>query len=318
MLAFTVLMKKILILEANPRSDLKLNEEIRDLQNVIERSHGNDKFEIKISPALRSSDLQESILRFEPNIIHFCGHGTRKEGLVLTDKKISTNALSDLLELFKKHLECVVLNACDSEVQADEIVKNIKYVVGMNQPIRDDAAIAFSIGFYRALGYGCSFEDAFKFGKNAIQLAIDDSLKSRDAIAEEMRKLVAIDGVSETVIAQEHLKPILLKNNESNGKSTNEGKSNFLMLTDKEREALIEIIQQVFTEEEIKTICRNNKGVFGGYLYDRVEGNTVDARFSSLVDYLNRKNIIKVFLEIVGKNEPYFKSLVSDLLGKIK
>ena len=202
-------MKKILILEANPRSDLKLNEEIRDLQNVIERSHGNDKFEIKISPALRSSDLQESILRFEPNIIHFCGHGTRKEGLVLTDKKISTNALSDLLELFKKHLECVVLNACDSEVQADEIVKNIKYVVGMNQPIRDDAAIAFSIGFYRALGYGGSFKDAFKFGKNAIQLAIGDDAMSRSAIAEEMRKLVPIDDVSETVITQEHLKPIL-------------------------------------------------------------------------------------------------------------
>ena len=106
--------------------------------------------------------------------------------------------------------------------------------------------------------------------------------------------------------------------NESEGESTNGGNSKFLVLTDKEREELIEIIQQVFTEEEIKTICRNNKGVFGGYLYDKVEGNTVDARFSSLVDYLNRKNIIKVFLEIVGKKEPHFKSLVSGLFDKTK
>ncbi len=311
-------MMKILILEANPHKDLSLNDEIRELQDVIRQSRDREEFQIDIGLSVRSTDLQKLMLDSEPNIVHFCGHGTGQDGLVFRDKKIDTDALSNLFELCQKDLQCVVLNACYTEAQADEIVKHIKYVIGMNQAIRDDAAIAFSIGFYRALGYGCSFEDAFKFGKNAIQLAIDDSLKSRDAIAEEMRKLVAIDGVSETVIAQEHLKPILLKNNESNGKSTNEGKSNFLMLTDKEREALIEIIQQVFTEEEIKTICRNNKGVFGGYLYDRVEGNTVDARFSSLVDYLNRKNIIKVFLEIVGKNEPYFKSLVSDLLGKIK
>ena len=128
-------MKKILILEANPQRDLKLNEEIRDLQNVIERSQGNNKFEIKIAPALRSSDLQESILRFEPNIIHFCGHGTVKEGLVLIDKKLNTEVLSSLFELFKEHLECVVLNACYSEIQADAINKHIKYVIGMNQEI---------------------------------------------------------------------------------------------------------------------------------------------------------------------------------------
>ncbi|MGK7916924.1 MAG: hypothetical protein AB4038_15500 [Prochloraceae cyanobacterium] len=74
------------------------------------------------------------------------------------------------------------------------------------------SAIAFSIGFYRALGFGRSFEDAFKFGKNAIQLTINDSSNSRDAISEEMRKLVAIDDVSEADIVQEHLKPVLRVN----------------------------------------------------------------------------------------------------------
>ncbi|MEM9276443.1 MAG: CHAT domain-containing protein [Cyanobacteria bacterium P01_F01_bin.143] len=209
MAGFTVLMKKILILEANPQSDLRLNEEIRDLQNVIKRSQSHQTFEIQISPALRSSDLQEAILRFEPNIIHFCGHGTGTEGLVLIDKKVNTEVLSDLFELFKEHLESVVLNACYSEVQANAINQHIKYVIGMNQAIRDDAAIAFSIGFYRALGFGRSYEDAFKFGKNAIQLAIADNAKNRDAIAEDMRKLVPIDNVSETIIVQEHLKPVL-------------------------------------------------------------------------------------------------------------
>ena len=36
--------------------------------------------------------------------------------------------------------------------------------------MKDKAAIAFSIGFYDALGGGRSVEDAYKFGCNAIQL----------------------------------------------------------------------------------------------------------------------------------------------------
>lgn len=152
----------------------------------------------------------------DPIIVHFCGHGTGKKGLVFEDRQgngdlVSTNTLKDFFALFEKRVTCVVMNACYSEVQAKAINEHIKYVIGMNQAIRDDAAIAFSIGFYRALGYGKSFEDAFKFGKNAIQLAIGDAPKSREAITEEMRKLVPIGEISEAFI-EEHLKPVLKVN----------------------------------------------------------------------------------------------------------
>ncbi len=76
-----------------------------------------------------------------------------------------------------------------------------------------------------------------------------------------------------------------------------------MKLTDEQRENLINILQEVFTEEEVKIKCRNNKRTFGGYLYDKVEGNTADARFSSLVDYLIRKNLIESFLEVCLSNE---------------
>jgi hypothetical protein len=190
---------------------LSLNAEIRDLKNVIKGSRGREEFKIEDSLAVRSDDLQKSILDFEPNIIHFCGHGSGEEGLVFQDKKISTNALSSLFELFKEHLECVVLNACYSEVQANEIVKHINYVIGMNQAIQDDAARAFSIGFYRALGYGRSIEDAFKFAKNAIQLQIVDRSITSNQIEEETRKLVSIDIAPEITITEEYLKPVLKK-----------------------------------------------------------------------------------------------------------
>ena len=47
----------------------------------------------------------------------------------------------------------------------------------MNQAIEDEAAIAFSVGFYKALGAGRSVKDAYEFGCVEIQLAnIPESL----------------------------------------------------------------------------------------------------------------------------------------------
>ncbi len=199
-----------MFLEANPQRNIDLNEEIRDIKQVIQSSRDREAFQIEIGLAVRSTDLHDLILNFEPNIVHFCGHGSGESGLVFLDKKIATDALANLFQLFEKHLECVVLNACYSEVQADAIVKHINYVIGMKQEIQDRAAIAFSLGFYRALAYGRAIEDAYKFGCSAIQLAIENPSTKRDVIAEEMRKLVVVDPIPLKNIP-EHLKPVLYK-----------------------------------------------------------------------------------------------------------
>ncbi|MGL5793589.1 MAG: ATP-binding protein, partial [Waterburya sp.] len=81
-------------------------------------------------------------------------------------------------------VECVVLNACYSQVQAIEINQHINYVIGTKKDIRDDAALAFSIGFYEALGDGESIERAYEFGRNRIQLSIYGNNSTRE------RKLV--------------------------------------------------------------------------------------------------------------------------------
>jgi hypothetical protein len=69
-------------------------------------------------------------------------------------------------------LECVVLNACYSEAQANAIAQHIPYVIGMSDAIFDKTALKFAVGFYDALGDGWSYEKAFEMGKSAI--AIED------------------------------------------------------------------------------------------------------------------------------------------------
>ncbi|WP_088890821.1 CHAT domain-containing protein [Leptolyngbya ohadii] len=204
---------KVLILASNPRKDLDLDREIRDLKQVIEKSQNREQFEVIDELAVRVRDLQDLLFRYRPQIVHFCGHGAGEQGLVFEGEEgeeqwVQTEAISDLFRLFSNSVKCVLLNACYSEEQANAIVEHINYVIGMQQEIRDDAAIAFSKGFYRALGYNASLEEAYEFGCNAIQLEIvGSSLIKRSALPESMRKAEVVDAIATTVIP-ENLKPV--------------------------------------------------------------------------------------------------------------
>ena len=168
--------KTILLLTASPvdQAKLRLDVEEREIDEGLRRSLYRDQFQLKKKAAVRIGDLRRALLDNKPQILHFCGHGNGKDGLVFENQLgktqiLSTDALANLFELFPGEIECVVLNACYSEVQAKAIVQHVGYVIGMNKAIGDKAAIKFSTGFYDALGAGRSVEDAYKFGCNAIQ-----------------------------------------------------------------------------------------------------------------------------------------------------
>ena len=253
------MMKKILILEANPRSDLNLNDEIRDLKDVILSSRNREEFQINIGLSVRSKDLQRLILRHEPNVIHFCGHGLGQDGLVFQDKKINTESIADLFAICKEYVQCVVLNACYSQVQAEEIVKHIDYVIGMNQAIQDRAAIAFSMGFYQALGFGKSVEDAFEWGKNQIQLEIDESKSIREVNARNSRKLIAVAEDYKKSLPNS-LIPILKQKQDliEIGVETNSVRESFLKITKHSKfHILTKNLEQILSQEiDIKSVKR--------------------------------------------------------------
>ncbi|MGB7381474.1 MAG: CHAT domain-containing protein, partial [Rivularia sp. (in: cyanobacteria)] len=168
--------KKILLLSANPTdtSKLRLDEEVREIQSGLKRAKHREEFEIISLLAVKTDDLRRALLDYEPQIVHFSGHGTGKRGLALEDSSgkmqlVSTEALARLFKLFPK-IECVLLNACYSEVQAEAIHQHIDYVIGMNKEIGDNTAIKFSVGFYDALGAGRTIEDGFEFGCTSIDL----------------------------------------------------------------------------------------------------------------------------------------------------
>jgi CHAT domain len=170
-------MKKILILLANPNNTdkLRLDQEVRGIQESLQRSKNREKFEIITEWAVQIDDLRRALLNYQPAIVHFSGHGSQGQGLVLENNLgqmqiVSTESLARLFKLFQNHVECVLLNACYSEDQAEAIHQYIDYVIGMNQAIGDKAAIEFAVGFYDALGAGRTYEDCFEVGCASIDL----------------------------------------------------------------------------------------------------------------------------------------------------
>ncbi|MCY7284849.1 MAG: CHAT domain-containing protein, partial [Cyanobacteria bacterium CAN_BIN43] len=168
----------ILMLSANPQGMpiLQLGKERREIKRGLERSQYRDRFQLELEEAVRTEDLRRAMLDFQPQIVHFSGHGDGETGLAFEDETgkvqlVAGEALAGLFELFADQVQCVVLNACYSDVQAVAIARHIPYVIGMNAAIGDRAAIEFAISFYDALGAGREIPFAYKLGCNAIQLA---------------------------------------------------------------------------------------------------------------------------------------------------
>jgi hypothetical protein len=167
---------KILFLAAEP-TDLgrrRLDEEYHEIDRVLRFGSERDSFELVAQFALRRDDLQEVLLRHEPHIVHFAGHGNQEEIFLMDEAGVSRpvgkEALARLFELLKDNIRVVVLNACYSRPQAEAISRVIDYTVGIDGAVGVEASIGFAAAFYRALSYGKSVETAVELGKNSLDL----------------------------------------------------------------------------------------------------------------------------------------------------
>jgi hypothetical protein len=194
--------KKIIILTANPNNTkpLNLSEEVREIKAAWERSLNREKFEIIVEEAVRPRELRRALLSHKPQIIHFSGHGGGEHGLAFMGDSgeallVKTEALARFFQVLKNifPIECVLLNACYSEVQAQGINSYVDYVIGMSQKIGDEAAKQFAIGFYDTLFAGESLENAFDLGCNAIAM---------ENIPEQLTPILKTNTTSETQKAE--------------------------------------------------------------------------------------------------------------------
>ena len=176
---------KILFLAANPinTTQLRLEQELRDVKIALRQSRYRDQFDLQAVSAARINDMRQAMLDIEPQILHFSGHG---EGgaIYLEDKDgnarpIGAAAFANFLTNFPS-VQCVVLNACYSEELGAAINTTVPFVVGMETAVEDEAAISFAVAFYDVLGSGGNYERAFRLAANALEL--EDKLTAANPV----------------------------------------------------------------------------------------------------------------------------------------
>jgi WD40 repeat protein len=171
-------MISILYLSAEPTrlQHLKIGEEVRKIELELRLSKLREKFYFETHLAVRPEDLTRALLELRPQIISFSGHGSSTGEILLEGASgelhpVNPEALATLFKIIRSSLQCVILNACYSEIQAEAIRRVVPYVIGMSGGVNDDAAIAFSLGFYQALGSGSPIPEAFEAACAQVTLA---------------------------------------------------------------------------------------------------------------------------------------------------
>ena len=179
---------RILVAAANPHKDLDTSAELANIRKRIDNlvTEGSDDFVIEELPAATRDDFRRMVNDWRPHIVHYIGHSSFRDDTGYLYFESPNGQESDAVSaemlrnmLLNRRPWMVVLNSCRSgETSGDDPMGgvaqnllqrlNIPFVVAMQQPVSDDAAIRFSQDFYAALTSGESIADAVTMGRCAI------------------------------------------------------------------------------------------------------------------------------------------------------
>jgi hypothetical protein len=169
---------KVLILAANPPDTeaLRIDREIREIQETIRSGRDRDNIEVSIHLAVGPADIRQAVLDDEARLVHLAGHGGGPDGSIAVENDyglahiVPVEGLVHLFGTFGRSVQCVLVNACETDLLAWELSAVVPYAIGMRQPVRDTSSIRFSAGFYQALAAGKSIEEAFENGVISLEM----------------------------------------------------------------------------------------------------------------------------------------------------
>ncbi len=190
---------RILALVASPRElgELDVVKEKEDLERALATLTTSGLVVLRWLEHTTWPDLQDALLSKSWHVVHFIGHGNfdvgREEGVLALESesgrvhRVSAESFVDLLRESQPMPRLVVLNACESSTSgsadmfsgtaASLIRGGVSSVTAMQFEISDVAAIAFCLGFYRAIARDRGVDEAVRSGRVAILGLGGDSLE---------------------------------------------------------------------------------------------------------------------------------------------
>ena len=167
----------VLYSTANPdsASPLRVDVEMRQVQEEVRRSKLRDNIALHYRPAANLKSIQDGLNDLSPGIVHFSGHGNYS-GIAVDHAKVkppsgkivSFDLLAKAIKAVDNPPHVVVLNACHSTEAKSAFLPPAKALVLMGDSISDFAATAFAAQFYAAIASGQSLQAAFDQGVVAV------------------------------------------------------------------------------------------------------------------------------------------------------
>ena len=169
----------VLFAAASPgdMEELRVKKEMREVREALDLSDERERFRLEVRPAQRPRDFTLALLKLRPRVVHFSGHGIDQTGELCFEDDAgdavpaSPQGLRGIFAELEGAVECVLLNACYSQQNAAAVAESVPYVIGNPTAVDDEAAIAFSVGFYQALGAGMGIPEAHRWGCSYMQVA---------------------------------------------------------------------------------------------------------------------------------------------------
>ena len=97
-------------------------------------------------------DFVRKITEWQPDIIHFSGHGTSDGLLLQKQDQLTAKQLKDLLVNQEQTIQLLFLNACKSAdliPELKDIPDKVQYIIGNEGEISEDIATDFALIFYK-------------------------------------------------------------------------------------------------------------------------------------------------------------------------
>lgn len=171
----------VLFFATNPHDTnrLRLDEEVRSIQEMIRKSEYRDSIIFESRWAVRPLDILQAINELNPDVVHFSGHGAATGDLVLenadgTAKMVTKEAITQTIMTSSDKIHLLFFNACFSFEQAQFVTEYVDAAIGMTTSIGDKAAVAFAAQFYSSLGFGFTVQKAFEQAKGVLMLESPD------------------------------------------------------------------------------------------------------------------------------------------------
>ena len=83
-------------------------------------------------------------------------------------KLVDARSLDRIFQPFRKDINCILLNACNSSRHAEALSQYGFCVIGSSRKVMDESAINFAEAFYDQLASGAPYLKAFRYACNAV------------------------------------------------------------------------------------------------------------------------------------------------------